>query len=93
MKETKHYLKDIYAHLNQSKEDIEKGKVYDAERVFTELIGELNSYVPNTIAISSLEKTKMTEELLQDLKCAENRADKEGWVDAEGLERELEVLD
>ncbi len=31
--------------------------------------------------------------LMMDLKCAEERADKEGWIDADELERELGVLD
>lgn len=31
--------------------------------------------------------------LMRDLKRAEERADKEGWVDADSLERELGVLD
>ncbi len=31
--------------------------------------------------------------LMRDLKRAEERADREGWVDADSLERELGVLD
>lgn len=31
--------------------------------------------------------------LMLDLKRAEERAEKEGWIDAENLEKELEVLD
>lgn len=37
-------------------------------------------------------KENIVAELLQDLKQAENRAEKKGWIDSSTLEKELGVL-
>ena len=39
------------------------------------------------------DKTENIALLMTDLKRAEERADKEGWIDADSLEKELEVFD
>ena len=75
--ETKYNLEEIYSHLNQSLDDIKQGKIHDAEKVFNELLLELESYNFSTKCTNPIEKRNV-EALLKDLKNAEERPSKKG---------------
>lgn len=68
-------------------------KVDDSKRVYLTRNGH-GAYAIMTIAAADeYDRMKAARALAQDLKRAEDRADKEGWIDADEFDKEMGIIE